>query len=337
MKLTLRLLVAFAGLALFAWFVYRAGLTEIMGAFSRLGWYAPLVLVPFAIVYVFDTLGWRLAFGKQPTPSFPVLMRVRWAGEAVNNVVPSAYIGGEAVKIYLLRKHGIPAMVAASSTIVGKTIQTLAQVVFITLGAIAGLTILPAGSPARYGMFAIAAAGSVIVFLLFWWQRRGMFSALLAVTRKLGIRIAALERHETNLRELDDRIGNFSRTDPLHFRLSAAAYLIGWICDALEIFLVSHLVGMPLTWVEAVAVESFTSVAKAVGIFAPGALGVQESGIVLLFRIFGLPQALGIPYAIIRRGRELIYAMIGAIFLQLEHADLTMVERQARAEATTRT
>src|SRR4051794_206730 len=193
MKFVLRLLVALAGLALFAWFAYRAGLTEIVEAFRRLGWFAPLVLLPFVIVYLFDTLGWRAAFGRHPTLRFARLMRIRWAGEAVNNVIPSAYIGGEAVKIYLLRKHGVPAMVAASSTVVGKTIQTYAQVVFITLGAIAGLTILPSVSPARYGMFAIAAIGSILVFLLFRLQQRGMFTALLALTRKLRLRIPSLE------------------------------------------------------------------------------------------------------------------------------------------------
>jgi uncharacterized protein (TIRG00374 family) len=331
MKLALRLLMALAGLALFGWFIYRAGPAEITNAFHRLGWYAPLVLLPFAIVYLFDTLGFRAAFGKNPVPPFGALMRLRWAGEAVNSVVPSAYIGGEAVKIYLLRKHGVPSLVAASSTVIGKTIQTFGQVGFITVGAIAGLTILPPGHQARYGMFAVAATGTVLVILLFLLQRRGMFTTVLGFTGKLRLRIPTVER--LGLRELDDRIGNFWKTDPIHFRLSALLYFIGWICDALEVFLVSHLVGMPLTWVEALAVESFTSVAKAAGIFAPGSIGVQESGIVLLFRIFGLPEALGIPYAIIRRGREVIYAIIGMIFLHFEHTSVMTLERSVRAEA----
>ena len=221
MKLALRLLLAIAGLALFAWFIYRAGPAEIINAFNRLGWYAPLVLLPFLIVYLFDTLGSRAAFAKNPVPPFGTLMRLRWAGESVNSVVPSAYIGGEAVKIYLLRKHGVSPLVATSSTVIGKTIQTLAQVGFITVGAIAGLTILPTGHPARYGMFVIAAIGTVLVVLLFLLQRRGMFTSLLGFTRKLRLRIPAVERNEASLRELDDRIGSFWKTDPFHFRLSA--------------------------------------------------------------------------------------------------------------------
>jgi len=72
---------------------------------------------------------------------------------------------------------------------------------------------------------------------------------------------------------------------------------------------------MPIDFSHALAVEAFISVAKALGIFVPGALGVQESGIVFLGYLFGLPPALGVSYAIIRRGREVAYAAIGGIFL----------------------
>ena len=72
---------------------------------------------------------------------------------------------------------------------------------------------------------------------------------------------------------------------------------------------------MPIDFSHALAVEAFIGVAKALGIFVPGALGVQESGIVFLCYLFGLPPALGISYAIIRRGREVVYALIGGMFL----------------------
>ena len=32
---------------------------------------------------------------------------VQLAGEAVNNLTPTANMGGEAVKVYLLRQHGV--------------------------------------------------------------------------------------------------------------------------------------------------------------------------------------------------------------------------------------
>ena len=311
MKLALKLFVAALGLALFAWFVQRAGVGEIARAFSNLGWLAPVVLLPFGLVYLLDTLGWRFAFGDEgPGVGFGTLVRIRWAGESINTVLPSAYIGGEAAKVQLLYKLGVPRVHSASSVVAGKTAQVFAQVAFIGAGAIAGTTILPEQSPARLGMLSITVLATCIVVSLFWLQQRGMFRTLAAL-----LPVRALTRRAEHLRRLDDRIFEFYRKDRRHFLLSTATYFAGWLADTLEILLVSHLLGMPIDFSHALAVEAFISVAKALGIFVPGALGVQESGIVFLCYLFGLPPALGISYAIIRRGREVVYALIGGMFL----------------------
>jgi uncharacterized protein (TIRG00374 family) len=339
MKLVLKFFVAAAGLVLFGWFVQRVGLSTISHAFLTLGWSAPLILLPFTLVYVLDTLGWHFAFGRV-LPSaigFTILFRIRWAGEALNNVVPSAYLGGEAAKVYLLHKRGVATLDAASSVVAGKTAQVLAEVVFIALGAVAGASILPADSPARAGMFAITGAAIALIAMLFWLQHRGMFGTLLALTGRLRLRIRALTMRAESLRRLDRQIFDFYRNDRPHFVASVFAYLAGWIADSLEILLVSHLLGMPLDWTQALAFEAFISVAKALGVFAPAALGVQESGVVFLFYLFGLPPALGVSYAIIRRGRELIFALIGGAFLYAEEPALRgfarRVARQAEAPA----
>lgn len=315
MKLALKIFVAGLGLALFAWFVQRAGVGEIARAFANLGWLAPVVLLPFGLVYLLDTLGWRFAFGDEGVPGvgFGTLARIRWAGESINTVLPSAYIGGEAVKVQLLHKRGVPRVHSASSAVAGKTAQVVAQVMFIAAGAVAGVAILPPDSPARAGMLTITALAAVIVALLIWLQQRGMFRTLSAI-----LPVRALTKRAESLRRLDDRIFEFYRKDRLHFLLSTAAYFAGWIADTLEILLVSHLLGMPIDFSQALAVEAFISVAKALGIFVPGALGVQESGIVFLCYLFGLPPALGVSYAIIRRGREVVYVAIGGMFLYAE-------------------
>jgi uncharacterized protein (TIRG00374 family) len=323
MKLALKLLVAALGLALFGWFVHRAGFAEIANAFTTLGWLAPIALLPYGLVYVFDTLGWKYAFGREGAPApFGTLFLIRWAGESINSVFASAYIGGEAVKVRLLQKRGASAMHAASSVVAGKTAQILAQVGFIAIGALCGAANLPRESPARFGMLAVTVAAMLLVGLLFWMQSHGMFTGLLAITNRLGLHIKALKTRVESLRELDQKIFDFYRTDRANFLRSTGSYLCGWMSDSLEILLVSHLLGMPVDWSQAIAVEAFISVAKAMGIFGPGAIGVQESGVVFLFYLFGLPAALGVSYAILRRGRELVYALIGGASLYAQGLSL---------------
>lgn len=334
-KTALRLILLLLGLGLFGWFIHRAGPAEIWANVQKLGWLAPVILLPYLVVYLLDTWGWYLAFGKYAPvkPRFWTLFRVRWAGEAVNNVIPSGYVGGEAVKAYLLHKRGVAGLTCGTSVVASKTCQVIAQVAFIGLGALLGMIMLPADSGARRGMMVITVAAFGVVVLLLLLQRRGMFSTVQALLKKFSIRLKRLEKHEANFRKLDDQIYQFYHSDRWRFFQTTFVYFLGWLADALEIYVVCYLLGLPLSVAEAITIEAFISVAKAMGIFVPAALGVQESGVVLLFKIFALPAPIAVTYAILRRGRELFYVVVGGILLYTEEASLKRTLEHAAQEA----
>jgi putative membrane protein len=338
MKTAIRIGLLTAGLAVFAWFVRRTGLAEIWQTCANLGWPAPLMLVPFALVYCADTLGWLLAFGSnhRPNVSFRTLYRIRWCGEAVNSVLPS-YVGGEALKVYLLHKRGVTAKDGTASVVVGRTVQTLMQVVFIALGSAAFLQIAAPDSALRKGMVCVLGLSSLVVMILFWLQSRGMFSLLLRALQRIRLRIPKLESRRERLQLTDRQITGFYQRDRKRFAQSACAYLIGWLLDTLDIFLASYLLGMPITWLHALSIEAFVSVAKAIGFFVPGALGIQESGIVLVCRWAGLPDTFSLAYAIIRRGRELVFASVGWVMLYFEEAGLKRLPERMLLETTNQT
>jgi glycosyltransferase 2 family protein len=321
-KTLLRLAGAIAGLGLFAWFVRHAGPTAIIREFVELGASAPLLLLPYSLVYLFDTLGWTTTFvaGAADRAGFGTLFRIRTAGEAVNNLLPSAYLGGEPVKVYLAARYGIPTASAAQSVVVAKTTMTLAELLFIMIGAVAALHTLPAGSSAYRGMLALTGLAASIVALLFWLQRRGIFGAFLRGSRRLGWHIGVLERHQRELENLDALIIAFYRDERARFFASTALHLAGWTAGFFEVWLGAYLLGTPIHWTQALAIEAFAAVAKGIGAFVPGSIGVQESSVVLLFRVFALPEPLGISYAIIRRGRELLWVALGVVFLLREES-----------------
>jgi putative membrane protein len=336
-KTALKGMVLTLGLGWFGWFIYRAGPAEIFNNMSRLGWLMPVVVMPYFLVYVLDTWGWYLAFGSYAAvrPAYLTLFRVRWAGESVNNVIPSGSVGGEALKVYLLHKRGFSGLAAGTSVVVAKTCQVLAQAFFIGLGALSAMTRLPARSGARTGMLLVTLAAFGVAGLIFLLQRRGMFSTLHALLARCSIRLRALETNLPKLRKLDDQTYAFYHRDRACFFRSTAAFIMGWLADALEIYVVCRLLGLPLAWTEAIAIESFISVARGVGIFVPGALGVQESGVVLLFEIFGLPVPVAVTYAILRRGRELLYVLIGGALLFAQEASFKRVLNEAAKESLT--
>lgn len=335
MKTALRWILFLLGLGLFGWFIHRAGPGEIWANVQKLGWFAPVILLPYLLVYLLDTWGWYLAFGKYAAvrPRFLTLFRVRWAGEAVNNVIPSGYVGGEAVKAYLLHKRGVPGLTCGTSVVASKTCQVIAQVAFIGLGALLALPHLPADSGARRGMMMITVAAFGVVVLLLLLQRRGMFSTVQGVLKRFNLLLQVIAKHEANFRKLDDQVYQFYHADRARFFQTTFVYFLGWLADALEIFVVCHLLGLPLTPTEALAIEAFITVAKAMGIFVPAAMGVQESGVVFLFQIFGLPAPIGVTYAILRRGRDLFYVLVGGLLLYTEEASLKGTLEHAAKEA----
>jgi putative membrane protein len=315
MKPLIKWLALGLGLVLLGWYLSRLDPAAVADALQRLGWLAPLVLLPYLFVYVVDCLAWRLAFPGSPGVRFSTLFRIRWAGESLNNVVPSGQIGGEALKVYLLQKAGVPPHAATPSVVVSKTAQTVAQVLFISVASAAFLYVGGNNPGLHVGMFIVLLCGIVLVAGLFWVQRRGLLSVLLAVMRSLRLRFRPLEGLRPKIAALDTAISQFYGRHPRCFVASAGVYFCGWMLDTIEIYLVSYLLGMPITWWQALCVEAFTGVAKVLGMWMPASLGVQESGIVLLGRLAGLRDPLSFTYALLRRVREAIFVVIGLSFL----------------------
>ncbi len=329
MKTVWKFAALLIGLALFGWYVSGVDWRAVGRALGGLGWLAPAALIPYFCVYIVDCHGWRFCLPAGLNLPFVSLFGIRWAGESVNNVLPSAYVGGETVKVYLLHKRGIAAQAGASGAVVSKTAQSVAQLVVILLAAIAFLGLAGDRPGLRLGMFLVIGGGTAILAGWFWMQRRGLFRSLADGAATLRIRLGFLERRRASILGIDRAISEFYRDHRPRFYASAALYLGGWLLDTLEIYLVAHLLGMPIAWPQALAVEAFTGVAKAMGMWIPGSLGIQESGIVMLGRLAGLPDTLSVAYALLRRGREILFAGIGLLLLYAEHANLRTIQAEA--------
>ncbi len=318
MKRGARWLALAVGVGIFAWYLKGTDLEEVGRALRRLGLMAPLLLGSYFVVYAVDTWAWRQSFGVPPRVGFWTLFRIRWCGEAVNNVVPTAYVGGEALKVIFLSRRGVPSGDATTAALVSKTAQTVAQVLFIAGGALAFLVIGVEHAGFRTGMVVVLAGGVGVVAMMAWLQRRGAMGGVLELLGRAGIRSRWLEARRAGWEAVDRQVAGFYRQHRGRFVLATLGYLVGWLLDTVEIWLAGWLLGVPIHWLQALAIEAFTGVVKVIGMWVPGALGVQESGIVLLARLAGAPGLLGATYPLLRRARELIYAAVGWVWLLLE-------------------
>lgn len=316
----LRYLLFGLGLVTLTLLVWHIGPGNIYEAAARLGPAALIViLIPSVIMYALEAYGWKITLGPsaEHIPFWQVL-GIRTAGEVVNMTTPTAYVGGEPLKAYLLQKRNVPMVEGLASVVIAKTTMTIAQILFILIGIALGFWI--SGSNGSSGQFVAAALLSVGLLLFgivafIFVQRRGLFTWILGMLRRIGLRIRFLESREEKLESLDQTILNFYTHHQGRFYASTGCYFLGWLAEALEVFVIISYLGEPANVLSAISIGGLAVFIKGGTFFIPGSLGAQDGGNLLLLKAFGYSDVTGITFALLRRFRELFWIGIGLVCL----------------------
>ena len=312
----LRYLLLVLGLLTLGFLVWHVGPADIYRTASQLGPVALLViLLPSLLMYLIDAYGWKVTLGPAARAvPFWRLLAIRTAGEGVNMTTPTAYVGGEPLKAYLLKRHQVPIVEGLASVVIAKTTMTIAEVAFILVGIAVGLWTL--GTDGSSGQMVAAALLSVGLLIFgtagfVFVQRRGIFTWFLEILRKLRLRIAFLETREGRLAELDRTILNFYRHHQAAFYASTGLYFLGWMTEALELYVIVSYLGEPADPLSAVAIGSLSVFIKGGTFFIPGSLGAQDAGNLVLLTAFGYSTVTGVTFALLRRFREVVWIVAG--------------------------
>ncbi len=327
----LRLFLFAVGLLTLGLIVWHIGLGNIYDTAVQLGPVALLVmLIPSVIMYAVEAYAWKVTLGPsgKDIPFWRVLV-IRTAGEAVNMTTPSGYVGGEPLKAHLLRKHHVPMEEAYTSVIIAKTTMTIAEVLFILLGIALGVWLLGGNESSgqtitaallSVGLLAIVTIGFVFV------QRQGLFTWLLECMQKVGLKIAYLEARKEKLLSLDRAIRGFYRHKRPAFCASIGLSFLGWIAEALEVYIIIWFLGGPTMALSALSIAALSVFIKSSTFFIPGSLGTQDGGNLLLLEAFGYSGVTGITFALLRRFRELVWIGIGLLCLAMQGGRIVAAE-----------
>src|SRR5262249_26414090 len=133
-RIVFYLLVA-AGAALFTFLLIHQGAPQVMAAFASAGWWIAAVVGFYFVVPLFmDALAWGSPFSGSERLLLWGLFLLRWIGESVSTLVPSASVGGDVVRARLAALHGAPIPTSAASVLVDITLGVFVQIVFTLLG-----------------------------------------------------------------------------------------------------------------------------------------------------------------------------------------------------------
>ena len=321
MKL-LRVLLLLVGLGFLVALVVENDPAAIVDSVTRLSWRIVVILVfPMALVMALDALGWRYAFLRDRVP-FGTLLATRLAGEAFNMVTPTAALGGEVVKAWLLRDR-VALEESVPSVIIAKTTITIAQGLFLLLGVVLAITTL-AGSTILLAMEWLVALELIALTLFILTQTRGLVGWSARLLDRLGIR--RLSGSGTAAR-VDAALVDFYRREPRRLTLSILFHFAAWLLGIVETWLILWFLGIPVSLTTATVIEAFATGIRFATFLIPGSLGAQEGGYVVTFVALGLTAADGVTFGLVRRFRELVWVGIGlALFAGMRRGPVVAAE-----------
>jgi uncharacterized protein (TIRG00374 family) len=300
------------GLAIMAGLIWRIGPEEILVHLRPLGWTIVFAFLPYLLVLLLDSLGWRYAFDRSVSPALAGLIPIHIIGKAVNLITPLVPIGGEPFKAHLLSTRGVPLTEGLASVVISRTVATIAQGLFVT--AVTAFTFFSLGIPLRLlkVMLGVVGVGVVLVGAFLLMQTRGLFAGLLGLLGRLRIKLSFLE---DGARDLDRRISGYYLHQPGRLSVALTFHFLSWLAEGLEVYVLLALLDLPRSPALALALAAFSSTIRAASFMVPGSLGIQEGGSIFLFVSFGLPPGAAMAFSILRRLREVAWSAVGLILL----------------------
>lgn len=305
------------------------GLGDVVAATAVAGWGVVWVASIQLLPMMADTLAWRQLLRHPAKTSLWRLLWARWIGESVNNLLPAARLGGEFLRAWLAyRKLGLPGAVAGASVVVDLTVTVATQILF----TLVGLALLLRHGADDGLIQGATIGGAVLVAMLVGFlvaQGAGIFVVFGRLVQALMPR-GDWSRLVPDAKSLEAEI---KRTYGRRPALAGCAFwhLCGWIAGTLEVWVGLWLLGHPVSLVDALMIESLIQAVRGAAFFMPGALGVQEGGLILLGAVVGLAPDVALALSLVKRIRELLVGVPGLLAWQLDQ----LHRHFPRAEGTT--
>ncbi|MBW3011576.1 flippase-like domain-containing protein [Candidatus Woesearchaeota archaeon] len=298
------------GLGLFVYvFMQNKG---IFGLFAKLDYY---YLIPYAIfsfsVMLVHVLRWRLiSYAHNINTGFWRLVIYKCSGYAISYLTPSAHIGGEPVRAWLMKTDKIRFSNALSSVILDKYIEITANIVMGSIGFI----ILIVNITIARNTFLIVTLALVLsaLALFYFYKRIASGRPFLSLLLK-PINYKRLNKFKKQVVRSEKLMSKFfvHKTRYLFaaFSMSFACYFLMFF----EFFFLLKAFGFTPNFSQIFMVVAIIAITFILPV--PAALGLLEAGQTGLFSFMAFNPLIGFGLSLVVRLRDLIITGVGFTYL----------------------
>ena len=310
----LKIIYLALGAFLFLYFLSQTSVESLWLQIKKVSWGIIPIIFTYFIGFCCDALLWNLTLKKKINYSLKWLFhiwKVKMVGEAFNVVTPLATLGGEPIKIFILKKISkIPYKEGGSAFILTKTIVMISLILFLTTGLV---IILKADLlPESYNTYITSGLVifAILIALLYLSQRFKLFSLLGKNLKKITIK-KRINRFLRYIEDVEERLTTFYSEKESRFLTAVILGLSNWAIGVVELYFIMFFLGHPITIAEAWMIESFVQIVKAATFFIPGSLGALEGAFMFIIGLITGNNILGLSAALVRRFREIVWIAWG--------------------------
>ncbi|HMO79835.1 MAG TPA: lysylphosphatidylglycerol synthase transmembrane domain-containing protein [Pyrinomonadaceae bacterium] len=302
------------GVALFSFFVYSVGLTEIIDNIRRFGLFGfAVILVIFFLRIVFRAAAWKLSvyepYSLKMRDTIPAVV----IGEVMSSMIPMGIIVSGTAKAVAVRRR-VPLVVGLSSVATENLFYSVTTSVLLILGALTFVRTfdLDPEWALLIDLFIVAIICGVLFLFLMVLRQWHFASETCEWLYRRGILTGILDRGRMQVRLFENLVYGFYRRHPGRFLpiciFEAGFHLLGII----EVwFVLSRIAGSGATILNAFMLESVSRLISIVFKLIPFLIGVDEAGAQFVAETVGIGAGIGVTLAIIRKGRVLFWVAIG--------------------------
>jgi putative membrane protein len=315
-RLTIYLL-GFAGAALFTALLIHQGVGQVLNAFATGEWGILGVVVYHLIPILLDAIAWWVLFPRADRLPLLQLFWMRWIGESISALVPSAAVGGDIVRARLAAIHGASLPIAAGTVLVDITLGIFVQAGFTLLGL--ALVVAATGKNSFVGPTLIGILIALFAFAGFYLvQRLGIFRFLGQIISRLA--------GSSDWQSLVHGGDTWDQTiRSLYARRRGVLACCAWTITSLvvgsgEIWLALWFLDLPDSFLNALILQSMVLTIRSAAFAVPAGLGVQEGGYLVVGNLLGIPSDGAFALSLVWRAREIGLGIPALISWQLIEA-----------------
>lgn len=321
-----------AGVALFAWLVWRVGPAEIWTGFRQIGWGLALIVLLGGLRFGARAFAWTLCMEPPHRLQFRHALNAVICGDTMGNVIPLGPFISEAAKLACVRGR-VPVAPALTALAIENILYTLSVAAMIAAATIALLFSMEL-PPSLRGISEVALGGILALFVmtLFVLWRRPTLVGLLPGMLRPGQSPRMHARLE-GIRAVERDVYSFASRRRWAIAPVVAAELVFHALGVLEAYLTLWMITG--TWqplMTGFIIEGANRLFAVAFKFVPFQVGVGEAGTGILTELFGLGSPAGVTLSLARKVRMVVWALAGTILLVRQGLTTRRILEEARLD-----